>query len=1162
MISPQKIPRLILLLALLPVVCLQYAKAQQLYDPVDFHTNTALLVNSNHQEVEDGKSLLMVLKELEEKHQVRFAFSGTDLNNKFVKLAQVKDGDLEKSLKSILDPLDLTYQKSQVVDYYIIKKKERSPDSDPLQKIGSTPPETVRSNVDQIKSRQIDLSFLSKPNEKTLSGTVTDAEEGNALPGVNVLAKGTTVGTVTDVEGKYRLVVADDVETLVFSSIGYQTQEVAINGRNVIDIALPTDVQSLSEIVVIGYGTQKKSDLTGAVANIKSDELLDRQTFNVGQALQGRVPGVDVYANSARPGESPKIRIRGINSINSNNDPLFVVDGVIGINANALDPNNIESVEVLKDASSTAIYGARGANGVIIVTTKRGLEGKTMVTYDGFGSYSVPSKRIGALNAQEFMEVYNLAFANAEKYDPQGFADGRYQPNNVADFPELFDENGNPRYDTNWEEEIYQPAWAQNHHINVQGGAEKSIYSVSAGYSDQDGIMRNSSFKRFNAKFTLDSQVKDWLRIGGSLTGLRNVQNIVDDASGALNVPRMVFEAIPIIPIKYPDGSWAGNADWPGMEGGENPVRLTEERERINNRMEFLGDIYATIDITDNLEFKTSFGYDVINYKNNYYSGRDVNGFSANQRGRADIFAENSIYWQSENYFTYNKGLFNNNHTLTGLLGFSWQEFNRENVFAAAENFIDDFYGWHNLGVGNVRAGISSGDERWALNSYFGRINYNIKDKYIFTVTGRYDGSSKFGKNDKYALFPSVGVAWRISEEEFFNVQAVSNLKVRASAGSTGNQEIGSFNSLQFLGTETVLLEGDRQTGIFRSSFGNPDLKWEVTNQYDLGIELGLFENRVDFMLDLYYKRTNDLLLNAPIPWSTGLSSVTQNIGSVENKGIELSLNTVNISTNDFVWTTSLNWAANRNEILKLGVNNDDIFPGPWFLGQTNILRVGESIGSLWGYKRLGTWGTDEADEAAQFNRLPGDLKWADLNDDGILDAQDETIIGRAYPKWTMNISNTFSYKNFDFTFDIRFVEGVNIVNATKHSVEDRQAIASGLKTILDAWTPENQDTYIAEIRHYNAGYDTHMDDWWTEDGSFIRGQNFVLGYSLPEVAAQNIGLQKLRFYVSSQNLFVISDYTGYDPEATTFGGNLTQNIEFFQYPKPRTFNVGVNVSF
>jgi TonB-linked SusC/RagA family outer membrane protein len=1003
------------------------------------------------------------------------------------------------------------------------------------------------------------LSYQTGP--ASVSGTVTSLSDGQTLPGVTVVIKGTNTGSVTDLDGRYVIDVPNANDILVFSSIGYLTQEVPVNNRSVIDIVMEEDIANLEEVVVIGYGTQRKSDLTGAVASIKADKLLDRQSFSVSQALQGRLPGVDVYANTAAPGEPARIRIRGINSINSGVDPLFVVDGVIGINANFLDPNNIESVEVLKDASSTAIYGARGANGVIIITTKRGLEGKTVVSYDGFGSYSVPSKRIPALNATEFMEVYNLAFANAEKFDPAGFADGRYQPNNVANFPELFDANGNPRYNTNWEELIYRPAWAQNHHINIQGGAEKTVYSLSFGYSDQNGIMRNSYNKRGNIRFTLDNRVNDWLRVGGSVTGILSQQRIVDDNSGALNVPRMVMEAVPIVPVKYPDGSWGSNADWPGMEGGENPVRLTEERQRLHNRNQLLGDIYVQLDFSPNLNFRSSLGYDINSVKSNHYSGRGLNGFSANQKGYADINAGNSIYWQSENYFTYKKDLFNN-HKIDALLGFSWQESYGESVFASAENFIDDFYGWHNLSVGNVRSGLSSGDSRWALNSYFGRVNYNIADKYIFTATGRFDGSSKFGKNNRFAFFPSFGAAWRISEEGFFDASTISNLKLRASAGATGNQEIGSFNSLQFLGTETVLLGGERQTSISRTSFGNPDLKWEVTNQFDLGLEVGLWEDRLTFEADLYYKRTNDLLLSAPIPWSTGLSTVTQNIGSVENRGLELLVNSVNVNTGTFSWASTVNWAANRNKVLKLGVNDDDIFPGPWFLGQTNILRVGEPIGSFWGYKRLGTWGSDEADEAARFDRLPGDLKWGDLNNDGVLDARDETIIGNAYPQWTMNISNTLTYKNFDFTFDIRFVQGVNIVNATKHSVEDRQAIANSMATVLNAWTPENQDTYIAQIRHYNAGYDTHMDDWWVEDGSFIRGQNFVLGYSVPTTSLTRLGLQRARIYGSVQNLFVISDYSGYDPEATTFGGSLTQNIEFFQYPKPRTFNLGVNVSF
>mgnify|MGYP002777690978 CR=1 FL=1 len=995
-----------------------------------------------------------------------------------------------------------------------------------------------------------------------VSGTVKDAA-GGGLPGVNVVEKGSSRGATTDANGGYQLDVTDGNAVLVFSSIGYARQEVTVGNRSVIDVTMQTDDRSLDEVVVIGYGTVRKSDLTGSVAQIKGDRLLDRQAVNLGQALQGRIPGLDVAINTSAPGSQPRYRIRGVGSINSNLDPLFVVDGIIGVtNPNLLNPNDIESVEVLKDASATAIYGARGANGVIIITTKRGKSGQTQISFDTWGSYITPTRYLGTLSAQEFMDVYNLAFKNAEKHDPQGFRDGKYVPNDPKNFPNLFDANGRPLYNTDWEREIYRPAFAQNHEFGLRGGTEKTAYSLALGYTDQNGLMRNSWFKRYSAKFTLDNQVKDWLKLGGSMFLNRTIQREADDASGGLNVPRMVMEALPILPIKYPDGSWGRNKDWPGMEGGENPVRITEQRQRYNPKNQMLGQIYSVLNFSPDLSLRSNFSYELKFEKNNFYSGRDLNALSADQKGVADIWSNQEYYWQFENYLNWNKTLASD-HTISALGGLSWQKRYWEQYFAAAENFIDDFWGWHNLGVGTTLRTPSSGDAQWTLNSYFARFNYSFRDKYLLTFTGRIDGSSKFGANNKYAFFPSAAIAWNVSQEEFLkSSRVISNLKLRASYGRTGNQEIGNFASQQFLGTGTVLLNGQRQTGIWRSSFGNPDLRWEYTNQLDIGADVGLLNNRIDLTLDYYHRITKDLLLNAPIPWSTGLGSVTQNIGSVENKGIEVGINTRNVNTDRFSWSTNVAFSSNRNKILKLGVNNDDIFPGPWFLGQTNILRVGQPIGTFWGRRRLGTFSTEEADLAAKYNRLPGDIKWEDINNDGRIDGRDETIIGRAYPKWTMNIGNNFQYGKFDLSFDIRLVMGVNMVNATKHSVEDRQAIASSSRSVLNAWTPQNQNTMIAEIRHYNAGYDTAMDDWWVEDGSFVRGQNIVLGYTLPNKIGK-LNFQRLRVYASAQNFFLIDNYSGYDPEALTgFGNQLTQNMEFFQYPRPRTFNLGLNVAF
>jgi len=946
-------------------------------------------------------NLRAALQRLEKSTDVKFIYSSRVVKSGVKVSLQAQNQSLAKVLDNLLAPVGIGYR---VVDTQILLFKLPKPIT------------SIKSTSEPIKLP----SIRDKPQEIIIRGKVVDTEATTPLPGVNVVIKGTSQGTTTDINGFFSLNVPITNTQLVFSFVGYEKVEYPIKNSDELLIQMRQDIRHLEEMVVIGYGAVNKSDLTGSVSVIKNDKLLDRQATNVGQALQGRFPGVDVSLNSSTPGYQPRIRIRGIGSINSGIDPLYVVDGIIGVsNVNLLNPNDIESIEVLKDASATAIYGARGANGVILIATRRGKAGKTQVTYDTWGSYHTPARHLGTLSPDEFMLVYNTAFDNAQKYDPEGFADGKYIRNTPTDFPNLFDSQGEPLYSTNWEQEIYRPTTSQNHEFGVRGGTDKSAQSISVGYTDQGGIMRGSGFQRYSVKFTLDNSINKWWKIGGSIFLNKSTQQEVDDASGGLNVPRMVMEALPILPIKYPDGSWGRNKDWPGMEGGENPIRLIEERDRVNNRLQILGQVYSSIQLGKGLNLQTNVGYELQNSKNNFYSGRNLNALSADQKGVASIASSNENYWQFENYLNYNK-TFNTNHTFTALAGLSWQERSWEMFSASSENFIDDFWGWHNLGVGTILRKPSSEDGKWALNSYFTRLNYNFKGKYLFTFTSRYDGSSKFGINNRYGFFPSAAIAWNVSEEEFLkNSKLVSNLKLRVSYGKTGNQEIGQYASQQFLNTGDVLLDGKRQTGIWRGSFGNPDLRWEYTNQFDIGADIGLLNNRINITVDYYHKVTKDLLLNAPIPWSTGLSSVTQNIGSVENKGLEVAFAIRTITNQFFSWTTNLAFSTNRNKILKLGVNNDDIFPGPRFLGETNILRVGYPIGTFWGYKRLGTWNTNEADMAAQYNRKPGDLRWADLNNDGKIDTSDETIIGRAYPKWTMNISNGFQLGKFDLAFDM-----------------------------------------------------------------------------------------------------------------------------------------------
>lgn len=998
-----------------------------------------------------------------------------------------------------------------------------------------------------------------------ISGKVTD-QNSAPVQGASVTIKGTTSGTTTDASGVYKITVPGAGAVLIFSSTGFSTSELRVGNQTVLNVILQQSNKALNEVVVIGYGTARKTDLTGAVTAVRGERLNDIPVANVSQALQGKVPGVDVSINTAAPGAAAKIRVRGIGSINSNLDPLFVIDGVIGVDPNSINPADIASLEVLKDASSTAIFGARGANGVIIITTRRGVRNKTILSYDANVNVNQLYRHLKTLNSEQFIQVYNQAYANGQKFDPDGQVQVPPAALNHANFPKLFDENDRPLYNTNWEKETYKPAFSHNHLLNLQGGSDKSLYSLSLGYGDYNGLMTQSWFKRYSIRFTMDNDVYSWLRIGGMINLNKYTQRLVSDANGALNVPRMVSEEVPIVPVKYPDGTWAGNFDIPGLEGGPNPVHIANNRYTINNNMQMLGDVYFLFHLTPDLDFKSDFGYALGAVKNNMYSSTDLPHLSQDQGGVANINDYNNYYWQTENYLTWNKKI-NDRQKLSVLLGASWLRSSYERVRSETQNFNDDILQWHYQQAGSVRSANESQDDKWSMNSYYARVNYDIDGKYLFTATGRYDGSSKFGKNNKYAFFPSVGAAWRISEEDFMkNNSFINNLKLRGSFGVSGNQEIGQARSLAQIQPSTTVLGGASTSTLLPSYIGNPDLKWEKSVQVDVGVEAGLLNSRINLEVDYYNRTTKDLLLQAPIPWSAGMTNanVYRNVGSVRNAGIEVWLNTVNVKTTDLNWATTFIFASNKNKVLKLNDGNADIFPGPNFLGQNYVIRVGAPIGSFYGMTRLGTYSDKEADEAALHSLKPGDRKYI-YNPDG---SNYYSIIGRAYPKWTGTFTSELKYKGWEFNFDIRFVQGVNTAANFKHSTEDRQTIANSLATVLDGWTPEHQNTMISQIRNYKFAQDSHFDTWWVENGSFIRGQKVELAYNLPASIAQKMRLSKCRISAAVYNLFVITKYTGYDPEVDTFfstyGSNnaFSQNLDFFAYPRPRTWNLGLSVQF
>lgn len=717
-------------------------------------------------------------------------------------------------------------------------------------------------------------------------------------------------------------------------------------------------------------------------------------------------------------------------------------------------------------------------------------------------------------------------------------------------------------------EEATQNKISQNHQLGFTGGNDRTTYSLSLGYREDQGLIKESYLKRYSARFTLDDQVKKWLRVGGTLSYNNQDENIVDQD---YQVMRTMAESYPFQPVKYEDGNWADNRDYPNSQGNFNTLRYLYERKYILTTQSLIGSFYSNINLAEGLEMRTVLGANVMTQENKQFTGR---GIAINQQGASNVSNRRESFWSLENYLTYNK-TFKDIHNLTGLLGLSWQETNFFSMMSGIQNFPTDYFGFNNLGAGSTNPSYGSGAYRFAFNSYFGRINYSLYNKYLLTVTGRADGSSKFGENHKYAFFPSMALAWRISEEEFLkNNDLIYNLKLRGSFGITGNSEIPPYSSLSILGSGYAgIINKQRTGGTGIGRLANPDLRWEKTAQSDVGVEIGLLKGRLSLEADVYYRKTTDMLLDAPVPRTSSYATIRKNVGSMENKGFEFAINTINIESGDFSWNTLFNISMNRNKVLSLATPSD-IFGigGPNFTNPTNIIREGEPVGSFWGLVREGIWSEAERDEAANFTSyrggltlLPGDIKYLDVNGDNAITDSDRMIIGNGSPDGWGTFLNTFRYKNLDLTIELQYMYGNDILDMTKHTMEDRIALDNSYRTVLDAWTPENQNSMVPEIRHLMAGYVTNVDTRWIQDGSFIRGKNILLGYSLPESFISQRNINRFRLFASVENFFLATKYTSGDPEVTpTFGadGNniFSQGQNFFAYPRPKTYRVGLQI--
>lgn len=997
--------------------------------------------------------------------------------------------------------------------------------------------------------------FAQQPTEPTInsitSGTVADSKTQSALDGATVQIKGTTNIATTDSKGRFTLRTGQKLPyTLIVSFVGYQTLE-TIASTSDIEIKLQAAEGNLNEVVVVGYGVQKKSDLTGSVASVSPKLIRQSPVSSFDRILQGSVAGVQVIQTSGQPGSAVSLRIRGGNSITGGNEPLYVIDGFPVYNDNAdanagvtsgpsinslasLNPNDIEAIDVLKDASATAIYGARGANGVVIITTKKGKPGQNIVTYEGYYGQQEIIKTIDVLtSSKQWAQLKNDALINAGK--PAFYTQSQLDAL----------EGG-----TDWQKAAFKRAPIQSHQFNISGGDEKTRYAIALNYFKQDGIIKNSDFRRFSARLNLDRTISEKFKTGTTLTASR-----VDANEANANVVSTLLLLPPTVSIYDSAGNYTLQSPFEVALG--NPIATLEKEINQTKTFRFLGIIYGEYAIIPGLTARVSVGADIINNKQNRYLPSSLyEAYTVN--GSASVGAKSVNTLLNENTLTYTRKI--KEHNLTVLAGYTQQSYKSENVTASAQGFVSDLLTYNNLSSGSLSVIPVSSAADWSLKSFIGRINYSLASKYYITVTARADGSSRFGKNNKWGYFPSAALAWNAGNEHFLKgSKLISNLKLRVSAGVTGNQEIGQYQSLATLTNNGYLIGNVLSVGFAPNRIANADLSWEKTAQYDAGIDIGLLKNRISIVLDAYYKRTSALLLTVPIPYTTGYSTSLQNYGTVANKGIELSVNTQNISTKNFTWNTNLVFSLNRNKIISLGQGVSYLISDPL------IAKVGEALGSFYGYQSNGLFQLD--DDISKLPTIdpattkPGDRRYADINGDGkITQADDRTIIGHAQPKFLAGLTNNVSWKNFDLTVFLYGSYGNELFNQNRQQLELLSGQQNAASSALDRWTNTNPSNEVQRAKEDPAPVTASR---YVEDASYLRLKNLTLGYSLPQAIARIIRLKQLRVYVSANNLVTWTKYTGYDPDVSkNEQATLTQGVDYGAYPNAKSFLAGINITF
>ena len=1015
----------------------------------------------------------------------------------------------------------------------------------------------------------------------TLKGVIVD-ETDTPLIGATVQVKGTSTGSITDFDGNYTI-KANKGAVITFSYIGYKTQEIKFTGQPTVNIKMVPDNQTLDEVVVVGYGTMKRSDLTGSVASIAAKDVEGFKTSSVAGALGGQIAGVQITSTDGTPGAGFSINIRGVGTLTGDSSPLYIVDGFEVDDIDYLSNSDIESIEILKDASSSAIYGARAANGVVLISTKSGKIGKPIINYNGSASYRKISKKLDVLSPYEFVKLQGEVNS---KYSDSYFKTGN-------------DDNGNPyRYQSlddyigvsgvNWQDETFNPTWSQDHSLSIMGGTEDTKYNASFSRYIENGIFKNSGFNKTTGKFRLDQKLSKSLSfnftVNYALTNREGVGTSGD--SGRFNMLAQILSARPTGGLKLTDEELLASAIDPEMlESGEslaqvNPVKQTESVTNNKRAEMWSGNASATWQIIKGLTFKTSGTYNTTNNRTDiFYKDGSKEAYRNGQKPYGRTQMGRDVRWTNSNNLTWKQKVKKHNYDI--MLGHEVSFKSTEYLLGEAMDFPFDNLGNDYLGLGATPSRVESSYSEKTLLSFFARGNYNYDNRYLFTATVRADGSTVFSNKNKWGFFPSFSAAWRVSEEAFMkDVEWVSNFKVRLGWGIVGNDRISNYLSMDLYEANKYGIGNNTVTVLTPKQLKNANLKWEGASSVNLGVDLGFFDNRLNVTADFFIKDTKDLLLAQSLAHVTGFDSQMQNIGKIQNKGIELSFNSTNIQTRNFTWQTNFNISFIKNTLKGLASGVESMYARSGFdsnfTAYDYIATVGQSLGLIYGYEFDGIYQSSDfyttpdnqlilkegiTNNARYGTVKPGVVKYKDQDGDGIITTNDRTVIGNAMPKWYGGITNTFNYKGIDFSFMFQFNYGNDIYNATRlYATQSRSGRRNMLAEVADRWSPTNASNKVPSQDGYivNDVYSRFI-----EDGSFLSIKNITLGYTLPHKWTRKFHASKLRIYATGQNLFCISGYSGYDPEVNSASSNpMTPGLDWGAYPKSRVFTYGIDLQF